>query len=400
MHKASPDPISVSASICVHPRLHIISPMDDTAFMQRALELAERGRGYAEPNPLVGAVLVRDGAVVAEGWHQKFGGPHAEVEALADARRRGIDPAGTTVYVTLEPCAHFGKTPPCADALIEANIARVVAAMQDPFPQVAGRGFEKLRAAGITAHVGTLEAQARRLNEPFLKRVATNGELPWVIAKWAQTLDGKIAASTGDSKWISCDASRKRVHELRGRVDAILVGVGTVVADDPQLTARDVELRRVARRVVLDPQLRMPITARLLAPGGPPVLVAAELERLERGGPAVRALRDRGVELLPLKDRCGGRLDLKPLLQHLAKQHAATNVLAEGGAGVIGSLFDQGLVDQALVYLAPKVLADPDGLDPVRGSPCARIDDAHRLELIAHERIGGDLLLDYRVRRR
>lgn len=357
------------------------------------------GRGLVEPNPMVGAVLVREAPggpqIVAEGWHREFGRPHAEVEALRDAQRKGVDPAGLTMVVTLEPCSHFGKTPPCADALVAAKVGRVVAAMQDPFPEVAGRGFARLREAGINVVTGVCEAEARRLNEAWIKRVTTG--LPWVIAKWAQTVDGKIATSTGDSKWISGEDSRRRVHELRARVDAVLVGIGTALADDPQLTARGVEVKRVARRVVLDPTLRLPPDAKLLNDNGPPVTVAykhkddsalsrrrAELERL-------------GVEAFPLTNWCGRRLDLAPLLKHLAQTHAATNVLVEGGAGLLGAVFEQRLVDQALVFVAPKLTGDPEALDPVAGSPCEVIADAVRLELRSLDRIGEDVLLDYRV---
>src|SRR5437764_12544149 len=205
----------------------------DGQWMRRALELAERGRGYVEPNPLVGAVVVRDGRLVGAGWHQRYGQAHAEVNALAAA---GEAARGATLYVTLEPCCHVGKTPPCTDAVIRAGVARVVAAMSDPFPQVAGRGAELLRQAGLAVEVGPCEAEARRLNAPYLKLLARGR--PYVHAKWAMTLDGKIATRSGDSKWISNRASRQVVHDLRGRVDGIVVGAGTALADDPQLTAR------------------------------------------------------------------------------------------------------------------------------------------------------------------
>src|SRR5829696_4653150 len=218
--------------------------------MTRALGLAGRGRGWVEPNPLVGAVVVRDGRVVGEGWHQKFGQAHAEVNALNQA---GEAARGTTLYVTLEPCNHFGKTPPCTTAVIGAGVRRVVSAMLDPFPQVAGQGASRLREAGIVVEVGVGEAAARQLNAPYLKRLRTGR--PWVHAKWAMTLDGKIATRTGRSKWITGEAARRRVHELRGRVDAILVGRGTLVADDPLLTARPPGPRTPAR-VVLTSNIR------------------------------------------------------------------------------------------------------------------------------------------------
>ena len=339
--------------------------VNDAEAMRRALELALRGRGRVEPNPMVGAVLLRDGVILGEGHTQPFGGPHAEVQALADARQRGHDPAGATLVVTLEPCSHHGKTPPCADAVLDAGIARVVTAMVDPFPEVAGRGIERLRAAGVAVEVGLMEAQARRLNEPFLKRVATG--LPWVIVKWAQTLDGKTATATGHSQWISNQASRARVHQLRGRVDAVMVGVGTVIADDPQLTARLPDGQappRIARRVVVDRSGRMPADAKLLHDSGPPVTVLG-------GG-----LRDG--------------------LKQLADE-GATNILVEGGATLVGALLQERLVDQLLVFTAPKLVGDAAALPAVQGLSCATMDDALPLELVDVERLGDDVLLDYRV---
>src|SRR5947209_8912721 len=205
----------------------------DWEWMRRALNLAERGRGAVEPNPLVGAVIVRDETAVGEGWHRQYGAAHAEVNALAEA---GAAAHGATLYVTLEPCCHHGKTPPCTDAVLRAGIGRVVAAMPDPFPQVAGKGAARLQAAGVAVEFGVCESEARRLNAPYLKLLATGR--PYVHAKWAMTLDGKIATRTGDSKWISGDASRHLVHQLRGRMDAVVVGVGTALADDPLLTVR------------------------------------------------------------------------------------------------------------------------------------------------------------------
>src|SRR5262245_57065762 len=232
--------------------------MTDREWMAQALALAERGRGYVEPNPLVGAVVVRDGRLVGEGWHRRYGEAHAEVNALHEA---GEAARGATLYVTLEPCCHHGKTPPCTDAVLRFGVRRVVAAMTDPFPRVAGGGVERLRTAGLEVETGLLEADARRLNAPYLKLLATGR--PYVHAKWAMTLDGKLATRTGDSKWISSDASRRRVHELRGRMDAILVGIGTALADDPLLTARPPG-PRTARRIVLDSRLRLPPTSRLV----------------------------------------------------------------------------------------------------------------------------------------
>jgi diaminohydroxyphosphoribosylaminopyrimidine deaminase / 5-amino-6-(5-phosphoribosylamino)uracil reductase len=208
----------------------------DVTWMRRAYELAWQGEGWVEPNPMVGCVLVRDGQVIGEGWHQRYGDSHAEVNAIRAAHAQGIPTQGATAYVTLEPCCHFGKTPPCTDAIIEAGISRVVIGCSDPFEKVAGEGISLLRAAKMHVDVGVLEAEIAEQLSPFRKTVTQ--KLPWVIAKWAMTLDGKIASHTGDSRWISNEASRAKVHQLRGRVDAIIVGMGTVLADDPLLTAR------------------------------------------------------------------------------------------------------------------------------------------------------------------
>src|SRR5438270_8461490 len=242
-------------------------------WMARALDLAERGRGHVEPNPLVGAVVVRDGRVVGEGWHQRYGGPHAEVHALAAA---GEAARGATLYVTLDPCCHHGKTPPCTDAVLRAGIRRVVAAMSDPFPQVAGRGAVLLRAAGLIVECGLGEAEARRLNAPYLKLLATGR--PYVHAKWAMSLDGKIATSTGDSQWISSDESRRRVHALRGRMDAIIIGSGTARNDDPLLTVRPPG-PRTPTRIVLSSSGSLSPTSRLLTtlPEAPVCVVTAAL---------------------------------------------------------------------------------------------------------------------------
>ncbi len=386
--------------------------------MTRALELARQGEGFVEPNPMVGCVIVRNGAVIGEGWHKKFGGPHAEVEALADCRSRGHDPAGADVYVTLEPCCHHGKTPPCVNALIAARVGRVIAAMIDPFPQVSGGGVAKLREAGITVEVGLCEMQARRLLAPFAKRVTTG--LPFVIAKWAQSIDGRIATRTGDSKWISSGESRVMVHELRGRVDAIVVGINTVLADDPVLTARDVEVRRIARRVVIDPSLKIPMKSKLVqtaepahregmpgagnpralsqTPPSPPVLIAADAQAIASQSTKVEALRSRGIELFPLTQRVepSSLFPLKPLLTHLANDHRATNVLIEGGGRLLGAAFAQDLVDQAIVFLAPRIFGDDKATPAVTGLSPSLVAQALSLNLIGSRQVGPDVLLDYR----
>jgi diaminohydroxyphosphoribosylaminopyrimidine deaminase/5-amino-6-(5-phosphoribosylamino)uracil reductase len=353
----------------------------DESWMRRALELAEQGRGAVEPNPLVGALVVRDGHLVGSGWHRRFGEAHAEVHALAGA---GESARGATLYTTLEPCCHHGKTPPCADAIVAAGVARVVAALVDPFPEVAGRGIERLRAAGVEVEAGICEAEARRLNAPYLKLLATGR--PWVHAKWAMTLDGKIATRSGDSRWISNEASRRRVHQLRGRVDAIVVGIGTVLADNPELTARPPG-PRTATRVVLAGQGRLPADCLLARTArSVPTLVATAT-----GLPADRrqALEALGCEVLPLPDAHGWP-ELGALLDELGRRRF-TNVLVEGGSAVLGSLRDGGLIDEVHVFIAPRLVGGEEAWSPVGGHGVERLGEALPLAECRVETIDGDL---------
>ncbi len=325
----------------------------DRVWMRRALGLAERGRGAVEPNPMVGAVVVRGKLNVGEGWHRTFGGPHAEVFALDAA---GDAARGATLYVTLEPCCHQGKTPPCTDAILRAGISRVVAAMADPFPRVAGGGFAALRAAGVAVDVGVCATEATRLNAPYLTLVGAGR--PHVHAKWAMTLDGKIATATGDSKWISGEASRARVHELRGRMDAIVVGAGTVRADDPLLTARPPGPRE-ATRIVLSRSGALPD--------------GCQLSRTADLGPVE-------VASMPVPE----------LLAELGRRRM-TNVLVEGGAEVFASFFAARLVDEVHVFIAPRILGGRDSLSPVGGVSPAFVRDALALAHWEGERVGDDL---------
>jgi len=380
-----------------------ISPTQaDARFMQQALRLACRGLGHVEPNPLVGCVLVRGGRTIGQGYHRVYGGPHAEVEALEDCRRRGLNPAGATAYVTLEPCCHHGKTPPCTEALIAARLAAVFVATHDPSPHAAGQGIHQLESAGLTAHVGLLENRARRLNLGFFKRIEQG--LPLVTAKWAQTLDGRIASTSGDSKWISSPRSRRSVHRLRARVDAILTGIGTVLADDPQLTARDVPRRRMARRVVVDANLRLPLESELVLslqrdPEAPPLTLGVNRAVMRSRPPKLAALQSMEVELVALdpESSSSGRLDLRPLLRHLVQAHDATHVLIESGSRLLGSLFAQGLVDEVRAFIAPKLLGQSRARAAVEGLSGSVIHDAVRLELRRSRRLGSDVVLDYRV---
>jgi diaminohydroxyphosphoribosylaminopyrimidine deaminase/5-amino-6-(5-phosphoribosylamino)uracil reductase len=321
--------------------------MTDTDWMAQALALAERGRGYVEPNPLVGAVVVRDGRLVGEGWHRRYGEAHAEINALAVA---GEAARGATLYVTLEPCCHFGKTPPCTDAIIRAGITRVVAAMGDPFPRVAGKGAELLRQAGIAVEVGLCGGEAYWLNRAYAKLLGSGR--PYVHAKWAMTLDGKIATRTGDSKWISNEASRRRVHELRGRMDAIVVGVGTVLADDPLLTARPPGPRWPVR-VVLDHRGRTPTTSKLAQSAGEiPTWIVTDGEP----APQLAAL---GCTVLNLPN-------VDALLDEMGRRRM-TNVLVEGGPEVLGSFFDATAIDEFHVFIAPRLAGGAGAKSPIGG---------------------------------
>jgi diaminohydroxyphosphoribosylaminopyrimidine deaminase/5-amino-6-(5-phosphoribosylamino)uracil reductase len=352
----------------------------DEWWMQYALALAERGRGAVEPNPLVGAVVVREGSKVGEGWHQAFGGPHAEIHALTAA---GEAARGSTLYLTLEPCCHFGKTPPCTETVLRAGIRRVVAAMADPFPAVAGKGVGLLRQAGLTVDVGVCESEARRLNAPYLKLLSARR--PWVHAKWAMTLDGKIATRTGDSKWISNLASRERVHALRGRMDAILVGIGTALADDPRLTARPAG-PRIATRIVLDSTGRLPLDHHLVhGAREAPTLVATTRMLAE----AAARLRERGCEVLELPEQ-DGRPAVAALLDELGRRRM-TNLLVEGGGEVLGSFRDAGEIDEVHVFIAAKLLGGARAVTPIGGKGSATIAEALPLAEWRSEILDGDL---------
>lgn len=330
---------------------------------------------------MVGCVLVRGGRVVGEGYHRRYGGPHAEVEAIRDA---GNSARGATAYVTLEPCCHHGKTPPCTDALLAAGIKRVVAAMADPFPPVRGRGVDLLRRAGVQVDMGLCRADAVQLNGPYLKRQRLG--LPWVILKWAQSLDGKIATRTGESRWISGQASRRWAHQIRGRVDAIVVGAGTVLADDPMLDCRYGRLRRVAARIVLDPHLRTPLEARLVRTAAqiPTILVTAPGAKRRR----IAAFEQAGAQILPIRETSDG-LDLRALLKQLARRGMA-NVLIEGGGKTLGAFHDRGLADEAIVFVSRRLIGGESAPSPLSGRGPGRMRDVRDPVWTKLARIGQD----------
>ena len=324
----------------------------DHRFMAQALRLARRGLYTTTPNPRVGCVLVQGEAVIGEGWHEAAGAPHAEVNALDDAARRGASAMGATAYVTLEPCSHYGRTPPCVEALIAAGVARVVAAMQDPNPLVAGQGLERLQMAGIATACGLMAAEAGELNIGFVARMARGR--PWLRLKVAASLDGKTALNNGRSQWITGSAARADGHRWRARACAILTGIGTVRDDDPRLTVRGVDygtgVPRQPLRVVVDSRLELPLAAQVLEGGG--LLVAAAV-----ADPAkIAALADRGAEVVVLPDT-RGKVDLAELMRELARR-GINEVHAEAGFKLNGSLLRETLVDELLLYLAPTLLGD------------------------------------------
>ncbi len=357
----------------------------ETSYMKLALRLAARGAGWVSPNPMVGAVVVKDGQIVGQGYHRRAGAPHAEVEAL---RQAGNAARGADLYVTLEPCNHQGRTPPCTQAILAAGVSRVIIATQDPNPQVAGGGAEYLKSQGVAVETGLLEDEARRLNEAWFHWVETGR--PWVIAKAACSLDGKIATAGGESQWLTGESARAYGHRLRHRVDAILVGINTALADNPQLTTRLPRGRgQDPIRVVLDSRLRLPLTAKLLHLDSPaPTWVACT-----RAAPKekIKAIKDLGAEVLVFPPEAG-RVPLKPLLELLGRQQVQS-LLVEGGAEVLGAFFDQRLVNQFYFFFAPKILGGRSAPGVLGGEGVARLKDAHQARDLAMRRIEQDILV-------
>lgn len=361
----------------------------DEQMMARAISLARNGLGRTSPNPLVGAVIVRDGRIVAEGWHRKAGTPHAEIHALNMA---GELARGATVYVSLEPCAHYGRTGPCAKALVEAGVSRVVVAMTDPNPKVAGKGIAILQEAGIQVTTGVLEQEARQLNEVFLKWMTTG--LPFVALKTAMTLDGKIATAAGQSQWITNEASRYETHRLRDVYDGILVGINTALADNPALTTRLKEYPgRNPVRIVVDSRARLPLDSKLVTDGAARTIVA-----VTAGAPADRleALRSAGAEVIVAGS--GDQVDMHSLMEQLGAMKISS-VLVEGGGSVNFSLLQAGLVDRVYAFIAPKLVGGRDALTPVEGDGFRELSHAVELEDIQLRQLGSDVLLTGIVKR-
>ena len=359
----------------------------DTEYMQRALALAAEGRGRTSPNPMVGCVVVRDGEVIGEGFHEGPGLPHAEVQALDAVRANGGDAKGATLYVTLEPCNHTGRTPPCVDRLIEEGVARVVAAMADPNPQVAGQGAMRLRQAGIEVELGVCEAEARTLNEYWLKYITTG--MPFVISKVGMSLDGKIATRTGDSRWVTGETARRMVHRLRNEVDAIMVGSRTVMLDDPSLTTRLEEgWIKDPIRIILDADEYLDATRRVFhIESSVPTWVVRPTDRDIEGADEVIVVHesDNGIDMLALMRLLGKR--------------EITSVLIEGGGTTHASAFESDIVDKCLFFVAPKIIGGKEAVSAVEGHGATRMADVVQLERMHATPVGEDLLIEAYVKR-
>lgn len=361
--------------------------MDDFFYMKRTLALADRARGKTSPNPLVGALLVKDNRILAEGYHKKAGTPHAEVLAIEKAGKKA---AGSSLYVSLEPCCHRDKrTPPCADKIIASGIKEVVIAMKDPNPKVAGKGIAALEKAGIVVRSGLLEEKARKLNEAYIKYITTG--MPFVTLKVAMTLDGKIATPSGESKWITGEEARKFVHRLRGSVDALMTAIGTVTADNPQLTCRVAGYKNPVR-IIIDPRLETRLDAQVAC--CPPETILVTSEKAFHGTD-LSAFQKKGVSFLDFE---GETLDLQWLLRELGKR-ALTSVLIEGGSSLSSYALESGIVDKVMFFIAPKIIGGRDSFPAVGGKSVRSLNDAFRIRDIKTRRIGEDILIEGYIRK-
>jgi diaminohydroxyphosphoribosylaminopyrimidine deaminase/5-amino-6-(5-phosphoribosylamino)uracil reductase len=363
---------------------------EDERYMQMALKLAARGTGAVEPNPAVGCVIVKANQIIGKGWHKKFGGPHAEINAIEDCRNIGAKPNGATMYVTLEPCCHYGKTGPCVEAIINAGIHRVMIATIDPSEYAHGRGINRLHEAGLQVEVGLCRTEAQLLNAGFLKFAKTTK--PWVIVKWAQSIDGKLAwtcPAPDDGNWISNKLSRKDAHKLRRSVQGILVGINTVIADNPMLTPRPPRGKKPAR-IVLDAQLRIPLTSRLLRTAGSfPVIIATDAAVAEANQVKVERIKKKGARLIRVP-AVEGKCNLEALLDELGKRGVA-QLLVEGGAEVIASFLKAGFADAIRVYIAPKILGRTGAVGITESM--AQLANAVNLHHITLEKFEGDVCI-------
>lgn len=360
--------------------------MESIDYMKRALELAKKGWGRTKPNPLVGAVIVKNGGIIGEGWHEKFGGPHGEINAINNCVENC---EGADLYINLEPCSHYGKTPPCVYSIIESKIKKVVIAMEDPNPMVSGKGISILRENGINVETGLLKEEALKLNDVFIKYITK--KTPFVLLKWAMTVDGKTATKTGDSKWISSYSSREYVHKLRNRYSSILVGINTVLKDNPELTARSIEIDNInPTRIVLDRLGQVPLSAKLLDidETKPLIIATSEKVNIEKK----KKLLDMGAKVLII-DESNGALNLKTLLHELYKQ-GIESILVEGGGTVASSFLEAGLVDKIAAFIAPVIIGGKDAKTPVMGNGVLNIKDGSKILLPEIKRFEDDILIE------
>ncbi|NJD04838.1 MAG: bifunctional diaminohydroxyphosphoribosylaminopyrimidine deaminase/5-amino-6-(5-phosphoribosylamino)uracil reductase RibD [Ruminiclostridium sp.] len=358
--------------------------------MKRALELARGGWGKTNPNPLVGAVIVKNGKIIAEGYHEALGLAHAEVAAFNKAKQ---DVRGATLYVNLEPCSHYGRTPPCAGAIIEAGIGKVVVAMEDPNPKVSGRGIKMLKEAGIEVVVGIHGKEAENLNEIFIKYITQ--KQPFVIMKAAMTLDGKIASAGGDSKWISGESSRHHVHVIRDRVAAIMAGISTILADNPSLTTRLGSQKGMDPvRIVVDSKGIIPLDSRVISMEATAGVILATTSAIE--SEKEKQLLDKGVHILKA-DGTGGHVDLVRLMDELYKLEI-DSVLLEGGGGLNAAALNSGIVDKVMIFIAPKIIGGKDAKTPVEGEGIQLMKDAYKLEDVSISRFDEDILVEGYIR--
>ena len=354
-------------------------------YMSYALELAKKGRGKVNPNPLVGAVLIKEGKIIGEGYHEAYGGAHAEINAIKNASEK-IE--GATLYVTLEPCNHYGKTPPCTEAIIQSKITRVIVGIRDPNPLVAGSGIKRLEEAGIEVIVGILEEECRKLNEIFIKYITK--QEPFVLLKAAMTLDGKIATVAGQSKWITSEASRETAHQLRNVYSGIMVGIETVIKDNPLLTCR-IKNGRSPVIIVLDSTLRIPMNSKIIGGTSKVIIVAVkEIEKLVVD--KVNKLEALGVQVI-FVEAYNHRVDLKKLIIQLGKL-GIDSILIEGGAEVNASALEAGIVDKIQFYIAPNIIGGDQAKTPVEGRGIAHLEEAIKVKDLQIQRIGEDILIE------
>ncbi len=366
--------------------------MFDEKYMRRALELAQKGMGHTNPNPMVGAVIVKEGRIIGEGFHERCGEGHAEVNAFKYCNE---DPAGAEMYVTLEPCSHYGKTPPCADLIISKKISKVYVGALDPNPLVAGRGVRKLEDAGIEVKSGILAEESRSLNEVFMKYIVNKD--PFVVLKAAMSLDGKIATSSGESKWISCEESRMHAHSLRGRYMAIMAGIGTVLADDPELTCR-MEGGKNPIRLIVDSSLRIPEDAKVLKgqDKAKTIIATASPKDTEKR----RRIEDRGIRIIdmPMQPERAGtpdeiKVDIKRFIKTLGEE-GIDSILIEGGGTLAGTIVREGLVDKVFFYIAPMLIGGKAAKTPVEGAGIENLADSVRLDNVIVHRFGRDIAVE------